>query len=730
MLWLFLATELACTSEKTAAEEQIPLGDAANLVDYVDPFIATGGIGYAVNCGFPGAGMPFGMVKISPDTAMSGGLAAGFYRGGGYHYDDTQIQGFSHTHLYATGITGHAALATMPTDGMSLEKTTRSGYGEEFSHDREWATPGRYAVELESSNVELSATEHTSLHEYQFTEASTPTILIDVAHVMGTGSVSNSSIILSEDGLSFQGELIMDGEMGAPYPLYFYGELDQPALAWGVWNGEELFDGEREATQLDNMPIGAWLEFAPESTVGMRIAISNIDLEGALYNFAEEHTGFVVSADQENAKEIWAEWLDVIQVWGGTEEERRIFATALYHQLQMPTLFSDSDGRYRGFDGEIHQSERNFYTDFSLWDTYRTTHPLYTLLWPEAHSDLLWSLSRMAQEGGGLPRWPLANLDANVMLGTSVNIVFPEAIRKGISDFEEDALYQLALDSMMQRSTLSFGAPPDLELYEEKGYYPADLIGRSVAWTQEQSIADYALGELALDRGDTSDGEHLIERGMNWKNLWDPEIEFFHGRDSDGEFTELSSEENWEEEYAEGNARQYLWLTPHDPVGLFEALGGMERSLERLEEMFFEMERTEALPGLPELWYWHGNEPTLHVPWLFALAGNKERGDYWIDWLRKNRYSDQPDGLAGNDDGGTLSAWYVFASLGFYPMAGTTEYVLGEPIWTQAIFSVNGQDITNSKQESNDSSIQIGQENWTSNSFQHAQFDDITFYAQ
>ncbi len=725
MLWLLFA----CTAEKTPpAPPQIELGDPINLIDYVDPMIATGGIGYAVNCGFPGAGRPFGMVKISPDSAMAGGLAAGFYRGGGYHYDDVQIQGFSHTHLYATGITGHGALATMPTDGMMPEKTSRIGYGEFFSHEKEWAVPGRYGVELESANVELSATDHTALHEYSFTDASNPTVLIDVAHAMGTGTVSNGSITLAEDGRSFEGELVMDGEMGAPYPLYFYGELDQPALSWGVWSGNELLENEREVTQIDSDPVGAWLEFAPNSTVNMRISISNVDMDGAHNNFREEHTGFDIVSDQEVALQAWTEWLDVIQIWGGSEKERRIFATALYHQLQMPTLFSDVDGRYRGFDGDIHQADRPFYTDFSLWDTYRTTHPLYTLLWPEAHSDLLWSLSKMAQQGNGLPRWPLANTDTGVMLGTSTNIVFPEAILKGISDFEEDELYQHALDAMMQRTSLAYGAPPNLDLYEQHGYYPFDEVGRSVAWTQEQAIADYALGLLALERGDTLDGEHLIERSKNWQNLWDPEIEFFHGRNSDGSFTELGSEDAWEEDYAEGNARQYLWLVPHDPYGLLETLGGTERSLERLEEMFIEMERTEPAVGMPEVWYWHGNEPTLHVPWLFAYAGQKELGDDWIDWLMKNRYSDQPDGLAGNDDGGTLSAWYVFASLGFYPMAGTPEYVLGKPIWDQAIFNINGREITISKQQSNTPAILLGQENWITPSFLHDQFDDITFY--
>lgn len=729
LLFSLLYSLLGCSAEKTPTEAAIPLGDPVKLIDYVDPFIATGGIGYAVNCGFPGAGRPFGMVKISPDSAMAGGFAAGFYRGGGYHYDDEQIQGFSHTHLYATGITGHGALAAMPTDGMTPEKTRRTGYGEFFTHENEWATPGRYAVALESATVELSATDHTALHQYRFTNASNPTILIDVAHTMGTGTVSDGSISIAENGLSFQGMLIMDGEMGHPYPLYFYGELDQPAVAWGVWNGEELFEEQREATQVENDNIGGWLEFPPNSTVNMRIAISNIDLAGARNNFEEEHSGFDIAADQAAAREEWATWLDVIQIWGGTEEERQIFATALYHQLQMPTLFSDVDGRYRGFDGEIHQEDRPFYSDFSLWDTYRTTHPLYTLLWPEAHSDLLWSLSKMAQQGNGLPRWPLANTDTGVMLGSSTNIVFPEALLKGVTNFEEDELYQLALDAMMQRASLSYGEPPSLELYEAHGYYPADQIGRSVAWTQEQSLADHALGLLAMERGDISDGEKLLARARNWENLWDPNIEFFHGRNSDGSFTELPSESGWEEEYAEGNARQYLWLVPHDPQGLFDTLGGQEQSLVRLEEMFEEMvDAQDDAVGTPELWYWHGNEPTLHVPWLFALAGDKALGDYWIDWLMKNRYSAQPDGLAGNDDGGTLSAWYIFASLGFYPMAGTPEYVLGKPIWDQAIFTVNGQEITISRQQADEASIKLGLETWTAASFHHDQFDDITFY--
>jgi putative alpha-1,2-mannosidase len=211
----------------------------------------------------------------------------------------------------------------------------------------------------------------------------------------------------------------------------------------------------------------------------------------------------------------------------------------------------------------------------------------------------------------------------------------------------------------------------------------------------EQSISDYALGTLAIERGDIEDGEALLNRSHNWSNLWDPDIEFIHGRNRDGSFAELESQSAWTDDFAEGNARQYLWLVPHAPEELFDTLGGNKRSLERLTELFDEMEDEDGLtPGLPERWYWHGNEPTLHVPYFFALAGDKAEGDRWIDWIQRNRYSDQPDGLAGNDDGGTLSAWYVFSSLGFYPLAGTTRYVIGTPIWDRVEFSLNSSPIT------------------------------------
>ena len=294
---------------------------------------------------------------------------------------------------------------------------------------------------------------------------------------------------------------------------------------------------------------------------------------------------------------------------------------------------------------------------------------------------MLWSLTQMSLQGNGLPRWPLGNSDTGVMLGTSVNIIIPEALQKGLTGFNETEWIQLTTDAMMGRTDLSYGAPPDVTTFTELGYYPEDEVWRSVAWTQEQAIADHALGTYLVRVGNTMDGETLIERGHNWSNLWDPQTGFIHGRLKDGSFGEFISEDQWDEDYAEGNARQYLWLAPHDYQRLFSTLGGQEESLRRLTSFFNNMVTDEILPGLPERYYWHGNEPTLHVPYFFYLLDDPEAGDYWIEWILNNRYDDGPVGLAGNDDGGALSAWATFAMMGFYPIAGTTEYVLGSPVW-------------------------------------------------
>jgi predicted alpha-1,2-mannosidase len=323
----------------------------------------------------------------------------------------------------------------------------------------------------------------------------------------------------------------------------------------------------------------------------------------------------------------------------------------------------------------------------------------------------------------------LANSDSGVMLGTSINILFPEAWRKGVRDFEEDELYSFAGDAMLREGSLSFGAPPDLAWLDEPGYYPADRVGRATAWTLEQAIADHALAKMAEERGDSADAEALLRRSESWKELYNPANGFIHGRNADGSWTVLGSESSWTEDYAEGNARQYLWLAPQDPESLFALMGGEDAALERLDELFEMMlEEDGEATGVPENWYWHGNEPGLHIPYLFALAGDMEKTRRWVSWLMENRYSTENDGLPGNDDGGTLSAWYVFSAMGLYPLAGTDRYVLGEPAFDRIGIPLGGDRMSIDRLgEGPDWDVFLDGEKWTAPDFRHRDLGSILF---
>ncbi len=724
-MWYFF---LSCTST-----EIVPLRSDIeknfDLVDAIDPMIATGGIGFGVGCAYPGSSHPLGMVKLSPDTSNEWLNSEGYYRGGGYHYDDVHIEGFSHMHLHGIGLTDYGVLAVMPVNGMNADRTHRTGMSARFSHEDETVVAGRYSVTLEDAQVDLGVTPHTGLHRYAFT-AEEPVLLLDLGHSLGRGVVTSGEVSIEDNGQRLTGWMIHDGEMSDSYPIYFVAELDQSPQAFGVWDSDELQPATSEAfAENQDVRLGAWLEFPSNTTVSLRVAISNVDLEGAQANFQAEHTGFDMEQTWQNSEDAWRDALANINARGGTEAQQRIFATALYHTLQMPTLFSDVDHRYRGFDGEIHNHGRPFYTDFSLWDTYRTTHPLYTFLWPDLHADLLWSLGKMVTEGGGIPRWPLANTDTGIMLGTSLNIVFAEAVRKGVQNFEEDELYNHLVDYMWNGVEPTFGAPPSLSWLDDPGWYPADFVGRSTAWNLEQAIGDAALGLLAQEKGDDEVAEGLLERSETYQNLYDPQVGFFHGRNLDGTWADFNSEDGWLDDYAEGNARQYLWLVPQNPSNLFELMGGTEVALARLQRHFEEMEdESGENTALPEMWYWHGNEVGLHVPHFFALLGEKSEGNEWIRWLQNNRYSDTPEGLAGNDDGGTLSAWYVFSALGLTPLPGTTDYVLGEPMFEHVRVD-NGREVMEIARIGNGEvdAVFVDGEPWTQATISHDDLGHLRF---
>jgi predicted alpha-1,2-mannosidase len=697
---------ISCTPEPTPAEESV------DLLDYIDPFIGTGGIAYGVGGSYPGASRPFSLVKVSPDTCDDRGSAPGFSHTGGYHYDDTYIQGFSHMHMQGVGIASYGNLSLMPTDGVVA--TEQDGYAAAFSHDDEDAGAGWYSVTLADADigVTLTATDHTALHRYAFgPEVSQPTVLIDLAHVLGSGVVPGGEINLLPQLRAAEGWLLSDPEMGRPFPVYFAILFDRDPTGWGVWLEDVQEDGGLNAELLlpegwqekptwkdgEKHRLGGWMSFDGAGEVHARVAVSNVDLAGAWGNLGAEHHGFDMETGIALAAADWAELLAPVTVWGGSEYDRTIFATSLYKAAQMPTLFSDVDGRYRGFDDEIHTADwGGYYTDFSLWDTYRTAHPLYTLLWPDRHADMLDSLAAMARDGGSIPRWPLANWDGGAMLGTPGNIVFAEAWLKGVTDFDVDTLRAVAWEIASGELEPEYGGRPSVATYDTYRYHPVDEVtGGSVAWTQEVAISDFALGTLEAALGEADRADYLLDRSTFWRNHYNPETGFFHARTMAGDFVEIDSEGAWDDAYTEGNARQYRWLVPHDPEGLAEAMGGDDVVIARLDELFEEnLEAMEdagdGIIGFPSAWYWHGNEPGLHTAWLYSAVGRPDLARHWLRWIMDNEYSEQPDGIDGNDDGGTLAAWYVFASLGLYPLAGTDRYLLSEPAFDMISLDIGG----------------------------------------
>lgn len=711
---MLLLALFACASTP-ADTSAAPLGDPVDLVPYVDPFIGTGGIGYSVGCGQPGATTPFGLVKASPDTADVNGASPGYYHGGGYHYDDVYIQGFSQMHMYAIGSTDYGDVGLMPVDrgaptaALAPEQTMEAGYRARFSHDNESARPGWYQVRLDSPDVQVTvaATRHTALYQLDYGDLAAPTMLVDLGHMASDGNVQGGALQLDPKTGTITGHLISDGRMSPPFSVWVVAVPDTPPSSWGTWQGYQTETvGDASAIQVtngattasvdavrqadgsyDHARFGAWLGYpAGTTTVKMRIAMSTVDQDGAWANYDAEAGTWDVDAVADDAWNLWEDALSHLRVWGGSEDDRTKLATALYHVLQMPTIFSDVDGRYIGFDQRVHTSDQPYHTDFSLWDTYRTTHPLYTLLWPDWHRELLASLANMTAQGGNLPRWPAGNGDAGSMVGTPADIVWAEAWRKGIRDWGEDAVLPVALDVAMGRLAPPYGGRPDVDQLDTYGYQPADNQNTSVSWTEEDAISDYALAEVA-DRmgGHGADVAVLRNRSHAWKRLYNPETGWIQGRNQDGSWKDLPSPSSWDDVYAEGNARQYLWLAPQEPEALFDVLGGRDVALTRLREMMdgTKAEESSRSPAVPNSWYWHGNEPSLHIPWMFGLAGAPDEGRVWVRWVMDTYYGVGNDGITGNDDAGASSAWYVFAAMGLYPLAGTERYVLGLPAFSR-----------------------------------------------
>lgn len=679
-LLLPLSLPLLAACGATWTGEPVPpvFPEAPDPVADVNPMIGTGGPGYRVGSSSPAATTPFGLVKLGPDTALEwGGIDA--QHCSGYFYDDTYIDGFSHVRLHGTGVADYGTVLVMPlldTDGTGVPDTMRSpdDWREGFSHTNETAEPGYYAVTLNNGiRAELTASPHAGYHRYTFPTGSVGTVVFDLEHVLGGGG-AGAEVNLDPTTGDLSGWMLDQGSFVGGYGgfrTYFYVHVAEGFTSSGSWS--------------EGNDVGAWIA-SPTQTLTLDVGISLVSVDEAKANLTAENLGDF-DAQVEAARAAWEAPLQKFELVDATDDERALFYTSVYHLLQMPTTQSDVDGGYLGFDQAVHTDPGfTFYSDMSLWDTYRTANPAYMLFYPEQARDFASSLVTMAAQGGALPRWPAASGESGSMLGLPANVVLAETALKGIDGWDQDAGFADAVGLTLGDIRGTPSDPPDPDTLEQYGYLPSDQFGTSVAWVQEVAWADNAVGLWAQKRGEAQTAARLAWRSRFWKNLYDPDVGFFHARLADGSFAPLTSETDWSEEYAEGNAWQYLWLAAQ-PAELAEVLGGTGPARDRLTT-FFTNADAEGLVTGPAAYYWQGNEPDLHAAFLFALWGDPDSTGTWQRWVEDERYANAPDGLAGNDDGGTLAAWYVFSTLGIYPLAGTDTYVIGVPRYTAARFAV------------------------------------------
>ena len=631
---------LACTAASWQAEDLLP---------EVRPLVGTGGLGFGYGGLSPAATAPNGLVKVGPDTSDQG-LNLGFNHSAGYFWGDPHIEGFSHHRLPGIGVGDGGALGFMPLATLDQGRAA-------FDHADEVSRAGYYFVDLpDRATVELTATTHAAHHRYDW-HAGEGWLRIDLDHT-GTSDATVRDRELHVDGDTLNGFIHYGGGLtgrGHGLKLYFHAEFSQ------------------EPDQTAPLDGGIHLHF--DGPIEAKVGLSTVSVEGAKANLLAEIPNWGVHGTLRATETAWEAAFEDVRVAGGTLEQRRLFATALYHARMMPTLYSDIDGRYVGMDLELHD-DGPFYSDYSMWDTYRTLHPWVLLAWPELGDELAYSLAAMGEQLGYLPRWPAGQVESGSMIGDNATIVLGESAMKGVTNWPMEQALELSLAQATDPARQ--GPRNDLQLYLDYGYIPADLADGSVAKTLEHGVDDAALGGWLEVMG--RDGAPFIERARGYQHVYNPDSGFVQGRNSDGSWIELDVDV-WPEVYVEGNHWQYSWLAPHDLAGMAD-LAGRDAWLDLLDECFTLSEQAwDPKNFAPDPYYWHGNEPDLHYAYVFAALGRPAATQRWVAWVRETHYALTPGGLDGNDDGGTMSAWYLFSSIGLYPLNGTDLYVINTPVF-------------------------------------------------
>jgi predicted alpha-1,2-mannosidase len=623
----------------------------------------------------------------------------------GYYYPDNKIIGFSHTRLAGTGATDGGHILVFPTTEIISEKTDWQYMSTVFSHADEIAFPGYYAVRLTDTGVlaELTATERVGVHRYTFPNGVKPSIIINVTNALGDKKSKEGSVRIIHDANEIEGSVRTFGSFAGRYggvKIYFVARFDQPFSDFMIWN-KETFTTRKTAVNGDK--IGVCLSFEknnPINVILLKVAISYVSIQNAHSNLNAEAAEAGFDDIVTKAKAAWEQKLALIKIEGQRDDQKTIFYTALFHALQMPTIFSDINGEYIGFDKKVHMaSDFSYYTDLSLWDTFRTVHPLFNLIVPDYQRDMLVSLVRMSKEGGGwLPRWPSGNGYTNSMLGSPADMVIVESYLKGIRNFDIKSAYQAMRQTALAPTPRGgpYSGREGIAGYLEYQYCPAELMDEAVSRTLEFAYADHSISLLATELGYEEDSAQFAKHAQYYRNLWNPMTQYFQPRDTLAQFIEpfkpllltyLDREGVYTSDYVEGSALQWRWAVPFDPEGFIALFKNKEFFISELNDFFALSDPTMGAWN-PGSYYWHGNEPDIFAPYLFNNAGRPDLTQKWVRWIIDHKYGIGYDGLDGNDDSGTLSAWYIFSALGFYPVAGTDIYQLGAPLFKNAYITI------------------------------------------
>jgi predicted alpha-1,2-mannosidase len=671
LLLFFLTVSFFSFGQKRALPTALKKSE--NLIRYVDPFIGTGGHGHT----YPGATVPFGMVQLSPDNGTEGWDWCS-----GYHYSSDSIAGFSHTHLSGTGIGDWCDISVMPNTELISDTIKRFKVG--FSHADEKASPGFYEVKLSNGvRASFTTTERCGLHRYVFPDGSKPVIRFDLGFRINWDNPEETFVQRVNDS-TIVGYRISNG-WAKNQRVYFAARTSVPFKNVHLSDGAQQLNGQ----QGKGKAVKAQLVFdeLAAQTVLMKVGLSSVSTDKALQAL-NEITTWSFETVRSDAEARWEKELQKMTVQSKDENLKKIFYTALYHTCLAPVLYSDKDGSYQNWKGQVGKMPGQRYTVYSLWDTFRALNPLFTVTQPERYADIINTMLRFYEENGLLPVWDLSTWETNTMTGYHAIPVLADAVLKNAPGIDAAKAYEAMKKSAMQTER-------GTDVYRQYGYVPQDKYGSSVTVTVEYAFDDWCIAQVAKKLGQMDDYNTFMKRSASWQKLFDPSTGFIRAKNSDGTWVAafdpyLSEHDEKKAMYTEGNAWQHSFFVPHDVRGLARAHGSFQKFDKKLDSLFSvssELKGENKSPDVSGLigQYAHGNEPSHHIAYMYSFIGLPWKTSERVRMIVDSMYRAQPDGYAGNEDCGQMSAWGVWSMMGLYPANPSSgQYVFGSPMFDEA----------------------------------------------